>query len=443
MGDRAKRMWGLRRDLPGCIQTGEFDMRFILAAALAGFASLCVVVSTASAATLQLKAIAGGERVRAPLDASSPPGDKDRLFVVGQRGEIRIYDRNADAYLDAPFLTVGGLGGGFEQGLLGLAFAPDYATSGKFYVSFVDADGQHHVDEYKVSADPNVAGAAPTRRIITVEHPDDGTTNHYGGWIGFSPTDGNLYITTGDSDTFSDNAQNNENLLGSILRIDVCDAECDVMGRNYNIPEGNFPEAEREEIWANGARNPFRGSFDSETGDFFFGDVGEDRIEEINVGAAGANYGWIAFEGREEFMPELVDVAEEDVTFALYEYLHGDGDFQGFSVTPGTVYRGPLDGLDGYYFFADLLTNQVWSFEFDLDTMTISNLIQWNLDIIGAPASAFSLITSISGDDDGNLYFTSLSGTVFQLVGAEVPLPGAALLMIGGLFMMRRRMKRR
>ena len=417
-----------------------------IAAALGSFVVLSL---PAAASTLVLKEVGAAPFVDNPLYVTAPTGDPDRAFVVGQDGDIHIYDRTNDTVLATPFLNNPALGGIGEQGLLGLAFAPDYATSGKFYVSYVTTDGQHKVDEYMVSADPNVADAGSARNIITIDHPDDGNDSHYGGWIGFSPEDGNLYITTGDSDEFTDASQNNDNLLGSVLRIDPCSTDCDVMGRNYNIPAGNMPGG-LEEIWANGLRNPYRAGFDPLTGALFIGDVGEDRFEEINIGAAGANYGWITYEGREEIRPDIVDLDESDVTFALYEYLHGTGDFEGFSVTAGGVYRGPIAELDGFYFFADFVNATIWSFEFDLDAMSISNLIQWDLDLGSLPASTFDFVTSIGFDGVGNMYFTNLFGNSTRtflvtdaILDAEVPLPAAGLLMLAGLGLLSRKMKRR
>lgn len=429
-----------------------FRARSFVQVITSAVALVSISAVSANASTLILEEIGQRRAVGNPLYVTAPMGDENRAFVVGQRGEIFIYNTATDTFSDEPFLTVPNLGGGFEQGLLGVAFAPDYESSGRFYVSYVDAAGQHQVDEYTRSLDPNFADLSSRRNIITVEHPDDGLEAHYGGWIGFSPTDGQLYITTGDSDGFTDASQNNDNLLGSILRIDPCSAQCDVAGRNYNIPSDNplVNGAGLDEIWANGLRNPFRAGFDSETGALFIGDVGEDAIEEINLGVAGANYGWVAFEGSQEFMPDLVDVDEADVTFALYEYLHGEGDFEGFSVTGGGVYRGPIEELDGFYFFADFVTNRIWSFEFDLDDMSISNLIQYDIDLGDLPASALSFISSIGFDGLGNLYVTTLFGDsnrVFRLTGAildaEVPLPAAGLLMVAGVGLLFGKTKRK
>ncbi|MCR5877968.1 PQQ-dependent sugar dehydrogenase [Phenylobacterium sp. J367] len=216
-----------------------------------------------------------------PLFAASPPGDPDRLFIVEQQtGRIRILDLNSGQVQADPFLDLpdGGFATGGEQGLLGLAFAPDYAATGRFYIHFTNTAGDIEVREY-TRLDAGHADANSGRTILTVPHP--GQTNHNGGWLAFGP-DGYLYIATGDGGGGGDpnnNAQNLDSLLGKILRIDVGgDAFPADAARNYAIPAGNpfagaVPGA--DEVWLYGLRNPWRASFDSATGDLWIGDVGQ------------------------------------------------------------------------------------------------------------------------------------------------------------------------
>src|ERR1700752_1969383 len=227
-----------------------------------------------------------------PLFAAAPPGDTGRLFIVEKTGTIKILDLNTGSVLATPFLTVPVDPSG-ERGLLGLAFDPDYATNGFFYIyRTVTTPTTHNVVErYQVSGNPNVANAGSQQTVIDLDNLS-GATNHNAGWIGFGP-DGDLYIATGDNANGA-NAQTLTNLLGKILRIDV------EGGLPYEIPSDNpfigTPGA-RPEIFALGLRNPWRVSFDSASGKLFIADVGQSTIEEVNLGQKGANYGWPNAEG--------------------------------------------------------------------------------------------------------------------------------------------------
>src|SRR5882672_10666157 len=230
-----------------------------------------------------------------PLFVASPPGDTTRVFIVEQRGPDnrgRIKILKSGGVLSTPFLTTGPVAAGNEQGLLGLAFAPDYATSGRFYIDYSDSGaGTKVIERHTVSADPDVANPIGTV-ILSIPQPLQG---HNGGWMGFGP-DGYLYISTGDDGALG-TSQDIDGLLGKILRLDVS-------GAGYTIPPGN-PYAGatpgRDEIWSFGLRNPWHPSFDRETGDFVIADVGEGQREEIDFAptgtGAGANYGWSCFEG--------------------------------------------------------------------------------------------------------------------------------------------------
>ena len=233
-----------------------------------------------------------------PIFLTAPRGDGDRLFVVERDGRIRIV-RNG-AIEEPPFLDVGDrittLGG--EQGLLGLAFHPEYASNGYLYVNYTDTLGHTQVVRYTVSVDPDSADAASALPIITVEQP---YPNHNGGMIAFGPNDGMLYVGMGDGGSGGDpqgHGQNRMTLLGDMLRLDVDG------GTPYAIPADNpFVGALSiaNEIWASGLRNPWRFSFDAQTGDLYIADVGQNEWEEISFQAAssdgGENYGWAVLEG--------------------------------------------------------------------------------------------------------------------------------------------------
>ncbi|MEM9014804.1 MAG: PQQ-dependent sugar dehydrogenase [Pseudomonadota bacterium] len=386
-----------------------------------------------------------------PIYAVSPPGDSERLFIVEQdTGAIKIYDRSSGNVLADPFLTVDDLRFNHpEEGAQSIAFAPDYATSGLFYVSVVNAAGDHEVIEYSVSAgDPNIADAASARSIITIDHPDNGGNGHFGGWVDFGP-DNYLYISTGDSNDDPINAvsQDRNNLLGSILRIDPrADDFASDHTKNYGVPSDNpFVGADGDPaIWAYGARNPFRPSFDKETGVLYIADVGEDRIEEINIGAPGANYGWPGYEGSAEFDITMLADPAGDLRFPIYEYLHGDGPFEGFSITGGGVYRGVIEELHGLYFFGDFVANTIWSFRYNPMTETISELTSW---AIAAEGGVLSSVSSFAFDADGNMYVLDiLTGNMFLVTSAisDVPLPAALwLFAAGSAGMVRMRAKRK
>ena len=277
-------------------------------------------------------AISGLERVatglNAPLFATHAPGDADRLFVLEKGGAIKIVDL-ATKSVTGTFLTIAETDAAGEGGLLGLAFSPDYFDVGspgygKFYVNVtVDNGGDTslgvtspfstHVREYTVSADPNVADAGSMSEILSFVQPQ---SNHDGGWIGFSPVDGYLYVATGDGGGGNDddaghtagtgNAQDTtNNLLGKMLRVDV--GGDDFPGdanRNYAVPSDNpfVGVTGDDEIWAYGLRNPFRDSFDRTTGDLWIGDVGQGAREEVDhqpvASTGGENYGWRLREGN-------------------------------------------------------------------------------------------------------------------------------------------------
>ncbi|HKP33505.1 MAG TPA: PQQ-dependent sugar dehydrogenase [Sphingomicrobium sp.] len=359
----------------------------------------------------QIVATAVATGFNAPVFATSAPGDPNRLYVV-EKDLGRIVLLNPSTGDRSIFLSIptNQLSTGGEQGLLSVAFHPDYQTNGRFYVNFVNANGDVEVRSYTRSAgNPDVANPTGTT-VITVPHP--GQTNHNGGTVVFGP-DGYLYVSIGDGGGGGDpgeNAQNVNSLLGKILRLDVNgDAFPGDPARNYAIPSDNpfvgLPGA--DEIWAYGLRNPWRMSFDSATGNLYIGDVGQSAREEIDfqpAGIGGRNYGWDTREGTLFFegpnSPGFVD--------PIFEYPRALGQ----SVTGGYVYHGPAPGLQGSYVFADFLSNRVWSLR--VENGSAIDVIERTGQIVtgGAPLSQ---IASFGVDGNGALYAISLSGTIYRL----------------------------
>src|SRR5918995_2974770 len=286
-----------------------------------------------------------------PVYVTAPPGDRSRVMVVEQEGRIRVI--RDGKVLDAPFLDIRGLvTGGGEQGLLSLAFAPDYAESGRFYVYYTDRSEDQRVVEYRATS-PDRADAGSARLLLRMA---DDEVNHNGGQLAFGP-DGLLYVGTGDGGGGGDrhgrrgNAQDLGSLLGKILRIDPRPAG----GRPYRVPADNpftGRRGARGEIYAYGLRNPWRFSFDRRTGDLTIGDVGQNAWEEIDFvrrgRGRGANFGWRPFEGRARFTPG--ERARGHVSPVIVR-SHSAGNC---SITGGVVVRDPaLGGLRGRYVFGD------------------------------------------------------------------------------------------
>ncbi len=314
----------------------------------------------------------------------------ERVFIAQKNGRIRLVDSEGviinNFFLDITSL-VSNIG---EKGLLGLAFSPDYQESGEFYIHYNNLDGDSVIARYTVSEDPNQANQEGTI-LMTIENS---AQNHKGGTIRFGP-DGYLWISIGD-DADWNNGQNINTLKGKILRIDVS-------GETYTIPPDNpFVGIEGEdEIWAYGLRNPWKFSFDYETGNIWIGDVGSNLFEEINRSdstEAGLNYGWNCYEGDYEFPDSNCDGTEE-ITFpiAFYEYETG-----GNSIVGGYVYRGTeYPALIGKYLFADYGSGEI-------------GLLDEELNMIFTPTD-LSAIISVGEDFHGNLYVASFN-RVYKIV---------------------------
>lgn len=421
---------------------------------LAAAAAVLTLAAPASADDFQLHRVASG--LARPVFLTAPPGDTDRVFIVEQHaGQIRIL-RRGDLTLEAdPFLTVSGVATGSEQGLLGLAFDPDYATNGTFYVYLTDPDTK--VVRYQVSADPDIADETSATPVLGFVQPQN---NHNGGWIAFDAA-GLLYVSTGDGGASNDdgaghtagigNAQDTDKLLGKILRIDPSgdDFPADP-DRNYAIPSGNpfVGVSGADEIWVYGLRNPWRPSFDRATGDLYVGDVGQSNCEEIDVQPAassgGENYGWRLREGTIATPTGGVGgAAPAGAIDPIFDYSHGGLEtcsdpgpgFSGISITGGYVYRGPLVELAGRYFFADFGTAKLWSLLWDgsdpslFDGTNYTDLTDHSGDPRFVPLTgSLGLVSSFGEDADGNLYVLDLDGDVFLL-----PEPGGVDALAAGI----------
>ena len=314
------------------------------------FALAAIVPAGAAAAGPHLVKVA---QVATPVAIVAPKASK-QLFVVSQPGKVFVMV--GGKVRSTPFLdltdrvTYGG-----ERGLLGLAFHPDYAKNGRFFVNYTGAGGATTIAEFTRSG-PTTANRASARVLLTIAQPYE---NHNGGNLAFGP-DGKLYIGMGDGGSGGDpqgNGQRLDTLLGKMLRIDVDAA------KPYGIPAGNpfatTPGA-RPEIWAYGLRNPWRFSFDRVTGDLWTGDVGQGEFEEIDharAGKAGLNYGWNTREGRHPFSGGRT--ARGRTTDPVAEYAHAT---EGCSVTGGFVYRGAaVAALRGRYVYGDFCSGRLWT----------------------------------------------------------------------------------
>ncbi len=374
---------------------------------------------------MSLERVAQG--ISSPLYATAPAGDSSRLFVVEKvSGQIKILNLGTGAVNSIPFITITDISTNSERGLLGLVFHPSYASNGFFYVNLTNESGNTEIRRYQVSSNPNIANLNSEELIIGYDQP---FTNHNGGWMGFGP-DGYLYIANGDGGSSNDpgnRAQDLHSLLGKMLRLDVSSDDFPTdPTRNYGIPADNpfkgvmvDSELVREEIWAFGLRNPWRSSFDRQTGDLLIADVGQGAREEVNFQAAGSdggeNYGWRLREGLIE-NPDSVAGGPKPAgnVDPIYDYERGFGLFQGNSVTGGYVYRGPVLAARGHYFFGDFVSGGIWSLRAASGSAT--QLTDRTGQLV-PDAGNVDNIASFGEDALGNLYIIDFDGEIFKLVG--------------------------
>ena len=349
---------------------------------------------------LRLEEVASG--LTGPVYVTAPVGDQ-RLFIVELPGRIRIVQNGQ--LLPTPFLDiVSRVASGGERGMLSVAFHPQYSSNGFFYVYFTGPSGELRIERFTASANANVANPASAKVILTVPHPRG---NHNGGLAMFGP-DGMLYLGLGDGGGAGDpdlNGQNPATLLGALLRIDVNS------GDPYGIPAGNpfiGQGGARPEIWAIGLRNPWRFAFDRSGGNLYLADVGQGRLEEVNVVSvtrAGVNYGWNIMEGSSCFDASTCN--RQGLELPVIEYDHSGG---ACSVTGGFVYRGTtIPGIVGHYFYADYCAGWVRSFRYA--NGDAADETTWELGDVGT-------ITSFGEDSAGELYITTGPGRVYRIVEA-------------------------
>jgi len=409
------------------LRRGRVGMAF----ALAGAAGLPAQAQIGSKVTTQV--VLSSSSISRPVGVIQPQGDS-RLFIVEQRssttGRIRVLKNGT--LLTTPYLSISPVSTGSEQGLLGLAFHPNFLSNGLFYVNFTDSSGTTNVRAYRV-ADPSadVASVVSQQTLFTQSQP---FTNHNGGWMQFGP-DGYLYLSLGDGGSGGDpgaRAQNRATWLGKILRIDVDgpdnipgnadddDFPADT-GRNYAVPPSNpfvgNTQGYLPEIWAWGLRNPWRNSFDRETGDLWIADVGQDAWEEVNMqpatSAGGVNYGWNVREGL--FPYTAPGPGFPPYTDPLFNYSHSDAAVlpvkrSGCSITGGFVYRGcAIPEMRGYYIFGDFCGGWVGAY----------NPADGTVEILPFTISS---LASFSEDNDGELYVMSQSSParIIKLVPTSI-----------------------
>lgn len=342
--------------------------------------------------------------LNSPTGITHSGDNSDRLFVVEQAGRIRIIANGT--LLQTPFLDISSrVSSTGERGLLGIAFPPDYASKGYFYVNYTNLQGDTVIARYRLGSNANQADANREEIILTIDQP---AANHNGGQLAFGP-DGYLYIGMGDGGGSGDpqnNAQNQSTLLGKILRIDV-----ESGATTYTIPDSNPfrspTDGIADEIWASGLRNPWRFSFDRLTGDLYIADVGQSSFEEINFqsgnGRGGENYGWRLFEGND---PYIGNGSPVGLTFPVSGYDHT----QGASITGGFVYRGTASEAQGVYLYGDFANGKIWGLQRDGAIWQTRLLLDTDF-----------LISSFGEDSAGNLYVADYNGGIYRINVSVLP----------------------
>lgn len=363
------------------------------------------ITSTLTATEMQIRQVFDELQTSRLTNLVQPDDGLNRIYISEQAGRILWFVKTHNSSQTALFLDITDRVSdrSNEEGLLGLAFPEHFNTSQRFYVYYSAANPRRSVvSRFAVDQNnPDIADSSSEEIILEILQP---YRNHNGGQIAFGP-DGYLYIGLGDGGSRADpqgNGQDITTLLGSILRIDVAQASG---GTNYTVPPSNpfmgIPRA-KGEIWAYGFRNPWRFSFDQETGEMWVADVGQDAWEEVSLVLKGGNYGWNVLEGHACYRPSQGCSAPLDSVAPLIVYDHKEG----CSVTGGYVYRGSqLPNLVGTYIYGDFCSGTIWGFR-DNATQTAENTVLVQTDLA---------ITSFGQDAEGELYLVSQDQGIYQL----------------------------
>lgn len=387
---------------------------------LAAAAAATLVTTFASAQDIASRLVVSG--LSRPIYATHAPGDESRLFIIEKQGRIRILNLdtetlNSDYFLDIDSITTGGTSTNSEQGLLGLAFHPDYQANGYFYIchTATAGSGDIYVRRYNRGADADHASSAGAVTIMSYDQP---YTNHNGGFIEFGP-DGYLYIFSGDGGSAGDPGNRAQDItnqrLGKILRIDVDN------GSPYSIPADNpfVGVSGDDEIYAYGLRNPWRCAFDRETGDLWIADVGQNAREEVNFIPAneisGANFGWKCKEGLNTYSSSCGSSGP----FFDPQITYNHNSSGGYSITGGYPYRGcAMPDLQGTYFYADYVLSNFWSAVPQKGgSVSVTNR---NGDLRTSTSGvSINQVTSFGEDARGEIYIVSQSGRIFKIVPAD------------------------
>ncbi|MDL2356473.1 MAG: PQQ-dependent sugar dehydrogenase [Pseudomonadota bacterium] len=368
-----------------------------------GSAGMPLPVPPGAPLVLALQQVASG--MDNPVFLTAPAGDT-RQFIVERAGRIRILQNGA--LLALPFLDISArVSSAGEGGLLSIAFDPQYAANGLYYLYYTDGAGDIVIERRSVSANPGLSDPTSALEILRIAHP--GFSNHYGGLLAFG-ADGDLYLGTGDGGGAGDpagNAQSTASLLGKLLRIDVRGATA---AAPYTIPPTNpFVGAagRRTEIWAFGLRNPWRFAFDA--AQLYIADVGQDRREEVDISAAaqgGLNYGWNIREGS--LCYNAASCASAGLAAPVFDYDHGAANANGCAIVGGYVYRGlALPALAGRYLYSDVCAGFLKSFV--AAGAGVLEQTDWAVAKVGG-------IVSFGRDADGELYVLSAGGGVYKIV---------------------------
>ena len=400
------------------MRTPRPSPRLLAAAVLLPLAAIAVAAvahsPNAALPTLDLERVFPALTFERPVLLTHAGDGSNRVYVMEQHGAIHRIDPAAPGRTDA-FLDISARvsRGGNEEGMLGLAFDPGFADNGRFYVYYSAASPRRSVLSRFETGSDGLGDAASESVLLEVRQP---YSNHNGGMIAFGP-DGMLYAALGDGGSAGDpqrNGQDPGTLLGAILRIDVSPTPD---GAPYAIPDDNpfvGQRGARGEIWAYGLRNPWRFSFDSETGDLWTGDVGQNALEEVDIVRRGGNYGWNVMEGSRCFRSASCNADAFEPPIAEY------GRDMGCSITGGYVYRGQrLPGLQGVYLYADFCSGRIWGLRFDGERVTEQTQL----------ARATFQVPSFGEDEAGEVYVLGFDGGIYTFAGppGQMPQPSPTL----------------